>query len=60
MPEPPPSFTAVDQKKRMSKRESQSVAASDRRPRTVATLSEPSFIDAKKRGLEIFPREVRR
>ena len=32
----------------------------DRRPRTVATLSEPNFIEAKKRSLEIFQREVRR
>ena len=32
----------------------------DARPRTVATLSEPSFIAAKKRSLEIFQREVRR
>ena len=32
----------------------------DARPRTVATLSEPSFIDAKKLSLEIFQREVRR
>jgi NitT/TauT family transport system ATP-binding protein len=32
----------------------------DPRPRTTATLSEPSFIDAKKRSLEIFQREVRR
>ncbi|MDO8887911.1 MAG: ABC transporter ATP-binding protein, partial [Hydrogenophaga sp.] len=28
--------------------------------RTTATLSEPSFIAAKKRSLEIFQREVRR
>ena len=32
----------------------------DARPRTVATLSEPAFIAAKKRSLEIFQREVRR
>ena len=32
----------------------------DPRPRTVATLSEPSFVAAKKRSLEIFQREVRR
>jgi NitT/TauT family transport system ATP-binding protein len=32
----------------------------DARPRTTATLSEPSFIAAKKRSLEIFQREVRR
>jgi len=32
----------------------------DPRPRTVATLSEPSFIEMKKRSLEIFQREVRR
>jgi NitT/TauT family transport system ATP-binding protein len=32
----------------------------DPRPRTVATLSEPSFISAKKQSLEIFQREVRR
>ena len=32
----------------------------DPRPRTVATLSEPSFIRAKKRSLEVFQREVRR
>ena len=32
----------------------------DARPRTVATLSEASFISTKKRSLEIFQREVRR
>lgn len=32
----------------------------DPRPRTVATLTEPSFVAAKKRSLEIFQREVRR
>jgi NitT/TauT family transport system ATP-binding protein len=32
----------------------------DPRPRTVATLSEPGFIAAKKKSLEIFQREVRR
>lgn len=32
----------------------------DPRPRTVATLSEPSFVSAKKLSLEIFQREVRR
>ncbi len=32
----------------------------DPRPRTVATLSEPGFISAKKLSLEIFQREVRR
>jgi NitT/TauT family transport system ATP-binding protein len=32
----------------------------DARPRTLATLSETSFINAKKRSLEIFQREVRR
>jgi len=32
----------------------------DPRPRTIATLSEPSFIHTKKRSLEIFQREVRR
>lgn len=32
----------------------------DPRPRTVATLSEPSFVATKKRSLEIFQREVRR
>ena len=32
----------------------------DARPRTVATLSTPSFIEAKKLSLEIFQREVRR
>ena len=32
----------------------------DARPRTVATLSEPSFVAAKKKSLEIFQREVRR
>ncbi len=31
----------------------------DARPRTVETLSEPSFIATKKRSLEIFQREVR-
>jgi len=32
----------------------------DPRPRTVETLSTPSFIDTKRRSLEIFQREVRR
>lgn len=32
----------------------------DARPRTVETLSTPSFIETKKRSLEIFQREVRR
>jgi NitT/TauT family transport system ATP-binding protein len=32
----------------------------DPRPRTIATLSEQSFIGTKKRSLEIFQREVRR
>jgi len=32
----------------------------DARPRTVATLSEPGFVAAKKTSLEIFQREVRR
>ena len=32
----------------------------DARPRTVETLTEPSFIDMKKLSLEIFQREVRR
>ena len=32
----------------------------DARPRTTDTLSEPGFISAKKRCLEIFQREVRR
>jgi NitT/TauT family transport system ATP-binding protein len=32
----------------------------DARPRTVETLSDPSFIATKKRSLEIFQREVRR
>lgn len=32
----------------------------DPRPRTTATLSEPSFIATKKKSLEIFQREVRR
>jgi NitT/TauT family transport system ATP-binding protein len=32
----------------------------DPRPRTVATLSEPSFVQTKRRSLEIFQREVRR
>jgi NitT/TauT family transport system ATP-binding protein len=32
----------------------------DPRPRTVATLSEPGFVDTKKLSLEIFQREVRR
>ena len=32
----------------------------DARPRTIATLSEPSFIATKKQSLEIFQREVRR
>ena len=30
------------------------------RPRTVETLSQPSFVDAKRQSLEIFQREVRR
>ena len=34
------------------------LAYDDPRPRTVATLSEPSFISAKKTSLEIFQREV--
>ena len=33
---------------------------SDPRPRTVATLSQPSFVSMKKLSLEIFQREVRR
>jgi NitT/TauT family transport system ATP-binding protein len=33
---------------------------SDSRPRTVSTLSEPSFVSTKKRSLEIFQREVRK
>ena len=33
---------------------------SDPRPRTVETLSEPSFIAMKKRSLEIFQTEVRK
>ena len=32
----------------------------DPRPRTVDTLSEPSFVQTKKRSLEIFQQEVRR
>jgi NitT/TauT family transport system ATP-binding protein len=32
----------------------------DARPRTVETLSQPSFVETKKRSLEIFQREVRR
>jgi NitT/TauT family transport system ATP-binding protein len=32
----------------------------DARPRTLDTLSEPSFIQMKKQSLEIFQREVRR
>ena len=32
----------------------------DPRPRTVDTLSQPSFVETKKRSLEIFQREVRR
>ena len=32
----------------------------DARPRTVATLSDPSFVATKKLSLEIFQREVRR
>jgi NitT/TauT family transport system ATP-binding protein len=36
------------------------LAYNDPRPRTVATLSEGSFIAAKKRSLEVFQREVRR
>lgn len=32
----------------------------DARPRTLATLSVPSFISMKKLSLEIFQREVRR
>ncbi len=32
----------------------------DPRPRTIATLSEPSFIATRKKSLEIFQREVRR
>jgi NitT/TauT family transport system ATP-binding protein len=36
------------------------LAYDDARPRTVDTLSEPSFIATKKLSLEIFQREVRR
>jgi NitT/TauT family transport system ATP-binding protein len=36
------------------------LAYDDARPRTVATLSEASFIATKKRSLEIFQREVRK
>jgi len=36
------------------------VRYNDARPRTVDTLSEPTFIATKKRSLEIFQREVRR
>ncbi|MBC7435193.1 MAG: ABC transporter ATP-binding protein, partial [Bdellovibrionales bacterium] len=32
----------------------------DPRPRTTDTLSQPSFVEAKKRSLEIFQQEVRR
>ena len=32
----------------------------DPRPRTIATLSEPSFIATRKKSMEIFQREVRR
>ena len=32
----------------------------DARPRTVATLSQPGFVETKRRSLEIFQREVRR
>ena len=32
----------------------------DARPRTVNTLSEPGFVDMKRRSLEIFQREMRR
>ena len=32
----------------------------DARPRTIETLTQPSFIDAKKLSLEIFQREVRK
>jgi NitT/TauT family transport system ATP-binding protein len=32
----------------------------DPRPRTVATLTEPTFVATKKRSLEVFQREVRR
>jgi NitT/TauT family transport system ATP-binding protein len=32
----------------------------DARPRTVETLSEPSFVQMKKLSLEIFQREVRK
>ena len=32
----------------------------DARPRTVETLSAPSFVQMKKQSLEIFQREVRR
>ena len=32
----------------------------DARPRTVDTLSTPSFVETKKRSMEIFQREVRR
>jgi NitT/TauT family transport system ATP-binding protein len=32
----------------------------DPRPRTISTLSEPSFIATRKKSMEIFQREVRR
>ena len=32
----------------------------DPRPRTVTTLTEPTFVATKKRSLEVFQREVRR
>ena len=41
-------------------RVAESLPYTDARPRTGATLSEPSFVAAKKKSLEIFQREVRR
>jgi NitT/TauT family transport system ATP-binding protein len=42
------------------KRVAEILPYTDARPRTVETLSDASFIAAKKRSLEIFQREVRR
>lgn len=36
------------------------ISYKDARPRTIETLSDPGFVEVKKRSLEIFQREVRR
>jgi NitT/TauT family transport system ATP-binding protein len=41
-------------------RVAETIEYGEARPRTVETLSKASFIDTRKRSLEIFQREVRR